>query len=451
MATITRSTIYPAIFAIGAWLGAISLGGCVADAPLPKLQEKPETAATPKIDPASVQTAVMDFADRYVSAMADAFDKVRASATTPQGVLAAQRSKLQLGHGAIINAANVSPLAGLMDMAITVTLTRQSIEDPWAKQAFGADGVAHLLNALKAQEADIWRITGTYLTEEQVDELRRVAGQWRRENPDQQYVAGVRLADFPQATQAASRESRLATSVFNIINLDPFAGLDPAVRQVEQSRVLGERMFYYAQHVSFIAAWQADTLYMQMLAAPQMKQLLGDTTRFTDNTSKFAAATSQFADASGQLAKTVERFRADLPEQQAALVKQLDAAVAQQRDAAFKQAAAEITVERQAAIEQLNTRVVDQQNLLAKNVQAAMEQLDAKIIGQQTLMTQNLQAVMDHSIDRLYTRVICLLVMFAAGAVALMLVYRRVTGKRIGGGHRAAATSAGKINAGGPQ
>jgi len=410
--------------------GMTIAAGCETTSSLQSSPESLQGGPPRRSDPAGVQTAVMGFADRYLSAMADAYDKAKASNPTPEGALAAQQSKVQAALGALGNAVNPNPLAGLMDMAVLVTLTRGSSEDPWAREAFGPDGLELILAALKAQESDIWRIAASYLTQEQIRELRHLAEQWRQAHPAQRYLAGVRLADFPQADRADSPDFRLAESVFGIIRLDPFTGLDPAVRQVEQSRILAERMFFYMRHMSFLVSWQAEALYMQMLAAPEMKRVLDDTTRFTENTGRFTDATREFADASAHLAETVEKFRAELPEQQASLVKELEGAVARQSEAALKQAGEEIAAQRDAALKQVASELAIEREAALKQAAAeiaaeraaAIEQLNAAVVAQQDLITKNLQSVMDSSIDRLYARARSLVLIAIGGALAAILV-----------------------------
>lgn len=392
--------------------------GCGVHSPFSSPQQTADIAGH---NPSTIQSAGMGFADRYLSAMADAYDKVKAAAPGPEAKLEAQQQKIQAALGALGNAVNPNPLAGLMDTAILVTLTRQTTEEPWARDTFGAEGVATILAAIKPQEADIWRVAGTFLSADQVKELRQLASQWRREHSGQRYLAGVRLASFPQADRTPGPGLGIANSVFAIIRLDPFAGLDPAVRQVEESRILGERVFFYTRHMSFLVSWQAQALYMQMLDAPQIKQALADTTRFTDDTTRFTDATREFADSSSRVAETVEKFRADLPAQQATLIEQLNGLVARQRDEALKQATAEIAAQRDAALKQAAAEI-------AAERKAAINQLNVAIVKQQDLMSQNLQQLADHSIDRLYARARSLISIAIGGLIGAVLLFGIIVG-----------------------
>jgi len=324
--------------------------------------------------------------------------------------------------GAMGNAVDPNPVAGLMDMAIMVTLTHQIARDKWPAEMFGQETADAIAAALEIQEADIWRVAGAYLTPAQIAELRQLAARWRAEHPQQRYIAGARLADFPEsrsgggaaagavgvAGAAAGAAQQIAGGVFELVSLDPFHGLDPAVKEIAESRVLAERLFFYLRHMPVLMTWQGDVLFDQMLAQPQMTRLFADTTTVAGSTTRFSDATSRFSDASTALAQTVEKFRLEIPDQQAKLVAQLDDLVARQRDGALRQATTQVSIERDATIQQLN----------------------ATITAQQDLMTKNLQTVTDQSIDRLYQRTRSLVLITVGAIVLAFILYRRFAAPR---------------------
>jgi hypothetical protein len=375
------------------------------------------------IDPQDVQASVMSFADRYLAAMADVYDRAQQSAKTPEAQLTAQRAKIVAGVGALGNAVNPNPVVGLMDMCVMVTLTREISQEPWVAEMFGPAIATAIVDALKLQETNIWAIAANYLTAGQIAELHRLAGRWRKEHPEQRYIASARLADFPEAKPGAAGGLQLTTSVFGLVRLDPFTGLDPAVRQVEETRILAERMFYYLQHMTIMISWQVDALYYQMLSAPQVKQILTDTATIAGSTTKFTDSTKEFADVSGRFGQTIEKFRLQLPDQQATLVKQLDALIALQRDNALKQVDTIVAQQRDAALKQATTQIAAQRA-------AAVDQLNATVIAQQDLMTKNLQTVSDASIDRLYQRARALVLIAVVSVLVAVLLYRLATRPR---------------------
>ncbi len=427
----------------------IAIPGCSAAGKFSPVRANTQNGTPQSIDPQQVQATTMSFATRYVVAMADVYDRVAGNAPTPAARTLAMQGKLLAGTGAMGNAVDPSPIVGFMDMAVMVTLTRESMQDPWAQEAFGPENSTLIVEVLKVQEANIWSLANNYLTSDEIQELRTLADRWRREHPEQRDVGGARLADFPEAKQSNASNVNLATSIFGLVKLDPFSGLDPAVAQIEESRILAERMFFYLQNMPSLLSWQTDLLYTQMLAQPQVGQLLKDTTTVSTNSTDFTHATTQFADATTAFAKSIETFRSQLPDQQATLVKQTndmlaaqsDAAlkqataniatlrdttvqqlndlVATQRDGALKQAATEIAAQRDAAIKQLDSTVATQRD-------AAIKQLDSTITTQQDAIAKNLQGILDTSINQLYARIRALILIAATALLAVLLIHRLI-------------------------
>jgi hypothetical protein len=161
----------------------------------------------------------------------------------------------------------------------------------------------------------------------------------------------------------------LATGVFGLVRVNPFAGLDPAVQQFKETRILAERAFFYSQHLPMLASWQVDLLYSQMLDEPQVKQLFADTTTVAGSTTRVSDAAGQFAEAGTHLSQTVEKFRQELPRQQSDLVNQVHQLVADERQAALRQATTQVADLRTTTIEQLNSSLNSQQDALNQHLQ----------------------------------------------------------------------------------
>src|SRR5688500_16022011 len=66
------------------------------------------------------------------------------------------------------------------------------------------------------------------------------------------------------------------------------AGLDPAVRQIEQTRLLAERMIYYLQRVPYVVSLQVDRMTSDLLVRPEVRDLLADTDRVSHSVERFA-------------------------------------------------------------------------------------------------------------------------------------------------------------------
>ncbi|MCX5688414.1 MAG: hypothetical protein NTV94_01250, partial [Planctomycetota bacterium] len=391
------------------------------------------TAPPPTQGAASaLQAAAVEFSGRFITSMADVYDRVYESATSPEAALMARRAKLQAAHGVLGAATNPNPVAGMMDIAVLVTLIHETSKDHWVAQLFGRESAAMMEEVLARHDEDVWKLIARHFSPEQVAELREVIATWRKENPDQRYVSGVRLAQFPQASRSTSLGGAIAQSIFSIIRLDPFAGLDPAIREVEESRALAERIFFYARNLPLIASWQAEVTVMQLMATPQARQVLENTDQISRSTTRFVEATDKFAAASSDTAATIEHFREQLPAQQATLIEQLNQLVAKQRAEAIKQAFDEIATQREAAINETSQQVALRSEALLKQAaekvagerDAAIRQLDATISTQQTLLSQAATRLSQDAIDHLYHRAMTVVLVAVAGGAALIVLHR---------------------------
>jgi hypothetical protein len=354
----------------------------------------------------------MSFADRYLAAVAGVYEQANMDSKTPEGRITALQCKLAAGVGAMGNAVNPNPLTGLMDMALMVRISRQISAQPWAADLWGHHDADAITAALQLQEISIWGVVSEYLTPDEVTQLRKVADQWEAQHPDQRTVAGARLSEIapPQPTNDGNNGnitqnvSQLANGVVSLVRIDPFKGLDPAVVQVEQARVLAERAFFYLQHMPLLLSWQTDLLYSQILANPQTIQVLDAATTIANSTARFTDATSRVSDATTRVAESVEQFRVQLPKQQDQLMDQVNQIIASRSGSALQQAATRVSGISDKLVGQLNTSVSSQQDELK----------------------QNLQAVMSASIDRVYWRLRNLVLIAIGAIVAAVFLYRLV-------------------------
>ena len=261
-------------------------------------------AADNKPTPAEVQQATLVFADRFIAALAESCDDLERNGTTPEARVAAQSRKVGAALATMKNAVQVNPYAGLLDMVVEVTLLRDNADAAGMEKLFGPEATQRLKTALEQQEKDAWDVASRFFTKDQLQELRQSIDDWRKAHPNANYGSFVRLNDFPETKNlsGSADAKQRPNSVFGLLFLDPFSGMDPAVKQVELSRQLAERMFYYFQRMPMVLSWQANQLYSQMLAAPEVQTTVDQTQRFVGSTTRFASSSSRFADATDAFA-----------------------------------------------------------------------------------------------------------------------------------------------------
>ena len=392
--------------------GLLSACGALRSISSPDKPAASRDESLERMNPARIQADTMGFADRFVTGMSGVYDNLERRATTPAAKDAAHQLKTDLALGAISNAVNPRPVAGLIDMTVFVILLRQIAEDPWSSRTFGPDA-ASLVEALHRQEADILKVARQYLTDPQLAELSELAQTWRAAHPDDRSVSHVHLADLPEANRTPSAGGPLPSSVFGLIFFDPTANLDPAVREIELSRATSERMFFYLQRMPLLLQLQAEGFYRQMLEAPELKRILGDV-------SAVAGSTTRFTETSGRFTETIGKFPGQLAEEREQALTQITAALAQQRDAAIRQLADAAAVQREAAIAQATTSIAAQREETITHAASALRQ-------EQEAFVASLEAATDRSINRLLKRASLLAVGLVVLVTAAALLYHRLT------------------------
>jgi hypothetical protein len=142
--------------------------------------------------------------------------------------------------------------------------------------------------------------------------------EWRQINPTQRYVAGIRFREFALSLGTAPEKTKSKpTSIFNLLFIDPMAGLDPTARAIEETRQSAERFTYYAQRAPLLLSWQVELLGYQLAGQPAAQQMLTDAERL-----------SRSAEIFGQ---TAQRIPQVLDEQREAAIRQLLDGVAAER------------------------------------------------------------------------------------------------------------------------
>jgi hypothetical protein len=255
-----------------------------------------------------LQLAVMRFADEYAARVDERIAAFQQATNDPGERLAAQSWRVSQATGAFTIAAGPNPELNAIDMLVFATLSRMVIEDRWVGELYGprADG---LLAAHRVLESRAWSHADVFLTAAQMDELRTSIAAWHRDNPIGRAVPFIHLEDFAFATSATSAGPSSSTSIFSFIGIDPLANLDPAVRELAQSRQLAERAVYYGQRVPKLISMETQRLAFEMAVTPESLRML-------DSVDRIGGA----AQATGTLAADLPRL---IAEERSAAIEQL--------------------------------------------------------------------------------------------------------------------------------
>ena len=240
-----------------------------------------------------LQARVMRFADEYVGAIIEPLQRFKGSTNNAEDRLMAQNWQVSQVTAAYTVATGPSAVVNALDMIVLATLSRMVVEDEWVTLRFG-ERATPLRNAYRRVEEEARDIGKNVITAEQFAQLQRVIDEWRQKNPHIRAVGYVHFLDFASSIgHPNSSEVASPTGLFNLLGIDPLSGLDPAVRELAQTRQLGERAIYYAQRLPNLVDMQVGLVVDQFATTPETKRVLAD----LDTSAQAAAAAGRLADA----------------------------------------------------------------------------------------------------------------------------------------------------------
>lgn len=251
---------------------------------------EPHSRSVPA-DPATLQTEVLHYAEDFISSTTLAIDEYASGLNTAKARREALRWKLALNSTALSITTGSSPVANLIDFVSMATLMHASIEERAAKSAAPAV-FDPWRDAARRLEANAWKIAAEVLGASQQKQLRDAIEQRRIKNSSLDDPFVVR----PELFSSLARERRQAEGgleeILSLLNLDPFAGLDPAVREITRTRLFAERALFASQRMPFVVSWQLELLSEQILGRKETASLLAGVDRIStavESTSKIAA------------------------------------------------------------------------------------------------------------------------------------------------------------------
>jgi hypothetical protein len=164
-----------------------------------------------------------------------------------------------------------------------------NVEDYWMPKRFGESAKA-LLHASQETEKEIWRIAALTLKPLQIEELRTAIKAWHEQYPEGRSPSDVGSLGFSAEVGQMNRnpQSGITSSVFNLLAIDPLAGLDPATRELANTRLFAERGLFLGRHMPTMIRWETELLVIQTAEMPQMEKLLANTSQLSEAADRFS-------------------------------------------------------------------------------------------------------------------------------------------------------------------
>jgi hypothetical protein len=254
-----------------------------------------------------LQLGVMRFADEYMLRVQEQVEAFQRTTTDPNERLVAQAWLVSQSTAVVTIAAGPNPEVNTIDLLVFATLSRMVIEDRWVNETHG-ERAAGMLAMHRTLEARAWGQADALLSDAQIDELRTAIDTWHRANPLGRVVPFIHLEDFAFATRGDRTGGASSGSIFSFLGIDPLSSLDPAVRELAQTRQLAERAVFYGQRVPVLISMETQRLAFQMAVTPE-------STRVLDSVGSIGSAAQSAGDFVGAFPELVARERAAAIEQ----------------------------------------------------------------------------------------------------------------------------------------
>jgi hypothetical protein len=170
------------------------------------------------------------------------------------------------------------------------------------------------VESCRDSETNICLLAVTVLEPEQQAELRAAIEAWTGENPPWESMIDARSSGFTaRLAEAGKADKNARSSGFSLLMVDPLSGLDPATREIAQTRLFAERALFVTQWMPTLLRWQTELLGLNAVAMPEVQQLVANSTQIAASVERFAALAEKLP---GQISAEREAIVGDLQTQE---------------------------------------------------------------------------------------------------------------------------------------
>ncbi len=246
-------------------------------------------------DPVDLQENILRFADNFIISTSVATESLKRTGE-PVSREFLVMAKLKIATDMVSLATGSNPLANLVSLIVYTESVKTSIREYWRPMEFG-DSVDRLEKVVADAYQDIRALGITILAQDQMNELSAAVQTWHKLNP-QRERGFAELANITLVNQILEKGDQTKqvdtthTSVFSLLDLDPLASLDPATRELTETRLFGERTLFMGKRIPQLMEWQMELLAARTGRVPEVKH--------------FVESTQEIAKASTQVGKTAE-------------------------------------------------------------------------------------------------------------------------------------------------
>ena len=244
------------------------------------------------VDPVVLQEEVMRSADIFLAGVTTAADKLRRDgAPLSQVDLLTQKISYTTTVMALVT--GPSAMTNLLDMIVLTVRSRMVVEAYWLPGVYG-ESARPFLDICREVEAQLWQIATPLLTVTQQEELRQTIQTLHQQDNDPPIFLPIQALNFVTTVAKVGQKKRSEpSSVFSLLKLDPLSGLDPATRELAETRLFAERALFLAQRMPDLLRWEMELFTLKTAEMPQLQQVVTNSTQLAVAADRFSQVAAQ--------------------------------------------------------------------------------------------------------------------------------------------------------------
>lgn len=229
---------------------------------------------------------LLAFSDNYQEAIAEVTDKIIAEGIDPKARTMYHTVKLFYVNSAISIAIESDAIHQLLDMIVMLRLQRLVWKNVSDETLATKDQAKRILLELDKLEVQLHKLATRVFTYADINTVVSLAENWKKDNPERNYVAFVRFQNFANSEGKAKIDKILSKGGL-------FSSISEVNYEIEESRFAIERAMFMANRMPILLEWQAELFLYKSLSTEEITQTLEQTQRLTESAERISLQIDQ--------------------------------------------------------------------------------------------------------------------------------------------------------------
>jgi hypothetical protein len=239
-----------------------------------------------------VQEQLLRSADVFLVGITTSAEQLRRDGT-PISQIEVQTLKISYATTILALVTGPNALTNLLDLIVLITRSRMMVEAYWLPEVYG-ETARPFLDTCREAETQLWQVATSFLTAAQQEELRQTIHTLHQQDRNSRTLLPAQVLNFvTEGAKVSYKRRSEPSSVFSLLMLDPLSGLDPATRELAETRLFGERVLFIAHWMPNLLRWEMELFTLKTVELPQLQQVLTASTQLAAAADRFSLVAAQ--------------------------------------------------------------------------------------------------------------------------------------------------------------